>query len=266
MLATQYGNDFDGFLIGAPHTNHVKNSTSGAFRQWANKDIAGGSVTDEKVNAYISKAITMCDAQDGLVDNLLSEPRTCQVPAAVNSCGAPGAPADPALCLNESEAQVIDIAFDGARNDHGKRVWFPAGAATSGSLEVPANGLGGNGPFLWAKKDLTFDWVNSGLPRSEWDDLHELATNLVSPYVDMASPNLDLARNNGAKILMWHGLADNQIPFRSNIYYYSRVIDQYGAADLSDWYRFFLAPGVAHCGGGSGDPSGTTSTNWRPTS
>jgi hypothetical protein len=252
VLATQYGNDFDGFLIGAPHTNHVKNSTSGAFRQWTNKELAGGSVTDEKVNAFIAKAINQCDAQDGLVDSILSEPRTCTARAALNLCGAPGAPTDPALCLTPAEVTVIDKAFDGARNDLGKRVWFPSGYATSGSLEVPANGLGGNGPFLWAKRDITFDWVNLNLPLSEWDNLHELATNNVSQYVDMGSPNLDLAKNNGAKILMWHGLADNQIPFRSNIYYYSRVIDQYGAADLSDWYRFFLAPGVGHCGGGNG--------------
>ena len=253
VLASKYGNDFDGFLIGAPHTNHVKNSTSGAFRTWANKEIAGGSVTDEKVNAVITKAISQCDLQDGVADNILSEPRTCKVSAAVNICGTPGAPTDPAICLNANEAKVIDMAMDGARNDLGKRVWFPSGRATSGSLEVPANGLGGNGPFLWAKKDLTFDWVNLDLPLSDWDDLHELATNLVSQYVDMGSPNLDLAKNNGAKILMWHGLADNQIPFRSNIYYYSRVLDYYGgASNVSPWYRFFLAPGVAHCGGGNG--------------
>jgi tannase/feruloyl esterase len=69
----------------------------------------------------------------------------------------------------------------------------------------------------------------------------------------MGSPALDLAKNNGAKILMWHGLADNQIPFRSNIYYYSKVLDYFGgAANVSPRYRFFLAPGVAHCSGGNG--------------
>jgi hypothetical protein len=48
-------------------------------------------------------------------------------------------------------------------------------------------------------------------------------------------------------------LADNLISFQSNIYYYSRVLDHFGGdANLSPWFRFFLAPGVGHCGGGNG--------------
>jgi tannase/feruloyl esterase len=80
-----------------------------------------------------------------------------------------------------------------------------------------------------------------------------LGTNTVGQYVDMGSTNLNLAKNNGAKILMWHGLADQSIPFQQNIYYYNEVVDHYGGLNnVTDWFRFFLAPGVTHCGGGVG--------------
>jgi hypothetical protein len=250
VLAHKYGQDFDGFLIGAPHTNHVQNSTSGAFRQWANKDIAGGSVTTAKVTAAVNRMVAECDGQDGVIDGILNEPRACRASAALNVCGQPGAPTDE-TCLTPEEAQVIDIAMDGARNDLGHRVWFSTGRATSVGLDIPATGTAGNGVFGWAKKDMDFDWRTG--PRSDWDDLHQLATTTVAQYINMGSPNLDLARDRGAKILMWHGLADNLIPFESNIYYYSKVLDNYGGADnVSPWFRFFLAPGVAHCGGGNG--------------
>ena len=70
VLASKYGGDFDGFLIGAPHSNHTRNSSGGSFRQWANKDIAGGSVTDAKFSATIDTLVAACDGLDGVEDGL----------------------------------------------------------------------------------------------------------------------------------------------------------------------------------------------------
>lgn len=250
VLAWKYGEDFDGFLIGAPHTNHVQNSTGGSFRQWANKEIAGGTVTDAKLNAFVDRAIKQCDVQDGVVDGILSDPRTCRASATLNICGKPGAPTD-STCLTAAEAKAIDVAMDGPRNDLGQRVWFGSGRAAAPSMELAATGTGGNGVFAWAKKDMTFDWRTG--PRSNWDDLTQLATKTVAQYINMGHPDLDRAKNSGAKILMWHGLADSSITFQSNIYYYNRVLDYFNGADnVSPWFRFFLAPGVGHCRGGVG--------------
>jgi hypothetical protein len=250
VLASKYGNDFDGFLIGAPHTNHTRTSTSGAYRQWANKDIAGGTVTDEKLEATIERLIGACDGDDDVLDGILNEPRTCKASARLNLCGAPGAAAAP-NCLNNAEAEAIDVAMDGARNDHGLRVWFSQGPAALGSMEIPSTGTAGNGVYGWANKDMTFDWRT--LPSSEWDDLQELSTRTLSDLVDMGTPNLDLARLNGAKILMWHGGADGSIPWEQNVYYYNRVTDHYGGlGNVTPWFRFFMAPGVGHCSGGVG--------------
>ena len=66
-------------------------------------------------------------------------------------------------------------------------------------------GYGGNGIFGWAVKDMTYDYRLH--PLSDWDDIHELGTKTAGPYIDMGTPNLDLTRNRGGKILMWHGLA-----------------------------------------------------------
>lgn len=262
VLASKYGNDFDGFLVGAPHTNHVQNSAGVMIGGWANKDLAGGSVTAAKFAATVDRMVGACDALDGVVDNLLSEPRMCKASAAVNICGEPGA-ADAPNCLSTTEASVAEIALDGPRNDLGKRLWFAFGRAAPHGMGIPP-APGFNGVFGWANKDMTFDYRPT--PMSNLDDLLELATNTVADYVNMSTPNLDLAKNNGAKILMWHGLADPLIPFQSNIYYYSKVLDYYGGQDnVSPFFRFFLAPGVGHCGGGNGpQPQNlfNTMVNW----
>ncbi len=43
----------------------------------------------------------------------------------------------------------------------------------------------------------------------------------------MGTPNLDLTRNQGGKILMWHGGSDQLIPWQQNAYYYNVVTDYY---------------------------------------
>ena len=264
VLATQYGDDFDGFLIGAPHTNHSRTSGAGTWRTWQGKELTGGTLTDGKTNATVDRMISQCDAQDGVVDGLLSDPRTCHAPAAINLCGAPGAAAAP-NCLNDLEAQAIDKAMEGAHNDLGKKVWVSYGRGAKASMAVGTTGTGGNGVYGWATKDMSYDWRTH--PLSDWDDVDQLGTNTVGQYVDMGSTNLNLAKNNGAKILMWHGLADQLIPFQQNIYYYNEVVDHYGGLNnVTDWYRFFLAPGVTHCGGGVGpQPQGLFDAivNWR---
>ena len=126
----------------------------------------------------------------------------------------------------------------------------------------PSNGA--FGIFGWAKGDLNFNIRD--LPLTDWDDLHQLATTNVGPYLDLRSPELDLVRGRGGKILMWHGLADPDMPWPQNGYYYDTVIDHYGGVEnVTPWFRFFTAPGVNHCGGGIGpQPQGLFDalTNW----
>ena len=52
---------------------------------------------------------------------------------------------------------------------------------------------------------------------------------------------------------MWHGQTDQLIPWRQSVHYYREAAQHFGGFDrLQPWFRFFLAPGVNHCGGGVG--------------
>jgi hypothetical protein len=52
---------------------------------------------------------------------------------------------------------------------------------------------------------------------------------------------------------LWHGLADQLIFTGGTIDYYRRVQQAMGGPRRTDSFaRLFLAPGVAHCGGGAG--------------
>lgn len=76
----------------------------------------------------------------------------------------------------------------------------------------------------------------------------------------MAGDNANLTplKQSGAKMLVWHGMADQLIPTNGSIDYRDRVLHQMDTnnEEVDDFYRLFLAPGVAHCGGGPGlDPT-----------
>jgi len=49
---------------------------------------------------------------------------------------------------------------------------------------------------------------------------------------------------------MWHGLADTTIPTKGSRKYYEEVLQH--NSNVSDFYRYFEAPGVGHCAGGLG--------------
>ncbi|HEX5109386.1 MAG TPA: tannase/feruloyl esterase family alpha/beta hydrolase [Vicinamibacterales bacterium] len=265
VVAQKYGDDFDGFLVGAPFAHQTRTSSTISWRVWLNLEMTGGTISTAKTNAAVARMIAECDGQDGLADGMLSNPRACRASAALNVCGQPGAPGA-GTCLTPTEAEAIDMAFDGPRNDVGARVWLSngRGAAASMAPVAPGPSNGAFGIFGWAKGDLNFNIRD--LPLADWDDLHQLATTSVGPHLDLRSPDLDLVRGRGGKILMWHGLADPDMPWPQNGYYYDTVIDHYGGLEnVTPWFRFFTAPGVNHCGGGIGpQPQGLFDvlTNW----
>jgi feruloyl esterase len=70
---------------------------------------------------------------------------------------------------------------------------------------------------------------------------------------DATSPNLAAFKARGGKLLLWHGLADSGIAATSSVGYYESVVDALGGrAQVDDFFRMFLIPGVHHCGGGPG--------------
>jgi hypothetical protein len=252
-MALNFGEDFDGFLTGAPANFHTRLQVATVWPFWVQKELTGtATLTQPKMNAANASAVAACDAQDGVTDGILGDPRACTYDAKNNICGQPGAPAT--NCLTPQEADAVNRIWDGPRNDHDLRIWFPFGRGANAGVtnQPPFGGPGGSlGIFTWSHRDLNFDFTSE--PLSLFDDETELATTVVAPYSDIISTDLQKARKRGAKILMWHGGADQLIPWRQSVHYYREAAERFGGfKHLQSWFRFYLAPGVTHCGGGAG--------------
>ena len=77
---------------------------------------------------------------------------------------------------------------------------------------------------------------------------------MMNALTGSESPDLSAFRNLGGKIVTWQGFADPLIPSEDSIDYYDSVVNFLGGgyAQTQEFYRHFMAPGVAHCGGGVG--------------
>ena len=72
---------------------------------------------------------------------------------------------------------------------------------------------------------------------------------------DALDTELTAFRQNGGKLIEWHGWGDGSTVPGFIVKYYGEVVDQTGhgrVENVQDFYRLFMMPGVGHCGTGPG--------------
>ena len=135
----------------APAMYWTRFQTAQMWGQIAMYDIAQEVIAGPKLAAVQNAAIAACDKNDGVEDGIIDDPRTCTFNAKANVCGQPGAPA---TCLTPTEANAVNVMWDGPRNDSGKRIWFPIDRGTD------FNFWDGNVPFGLAPVQFGWDLAN----------------------------------------------------------------------------------------------------------
>ena len=253
-LAQRYPEELDGWLVGAPAVNYGRFRIAQIWGPVAMKELTGGPISSAKTAQATLSAITACDAADGVMDGVIGEPRSCKFSAKANVCGEPTAPA--VNCLTPQEAAAIDLIWDGPRNTYGKQV-FPGlerGAQIS-ALNGAVPSQTATGQLRWNHSDASFDW--STLTLADYGREAQLGSMTTGDIINTNDPRLDRVRDAGKKILMWQGTADQLITAENGLEYYTRVAAHFAGGTpefsvLQPWFRYFRAPGVAHCGGGPG--------------
>jgi len=276
-LARYYGDEFDGFLVGAPAFFHDEFRFSDAWPWLMVKDLLvpkGQTLTTAQYTAASNAAIAACQVQNssGVADGYLDDPRACTFDASANICGTVGAPAAP-NCLTAEQAQAINAIWDGPRNHLGQKIWHPmerGSAIGVGFATIPGSAAQ---VLSWDHRDLNFNTnllystpaalAAAGSPAGAitYEDeatLGAINTNDLLGEDANQVGTVDLAKNHGAKIIMWQGTADQLIRWRDSLDFYRRAAVNYsgtGTADFASllpWFRYFHAPGAFHCATGLG--------------
>jgi feruloyl esterase len=249
MEVQRYPEDYDGVVVGAPW-NFQSHSNAGFVWDAQALDAPGAAIPAAKLPAIHAAAIAACDAQDGLADSLIEDPRTCAFEPAALLCK--GAEND--QCLTEPQAAALQKLYDGPKHPRTGAAIFP-GWARGGELG-------------WARSVVGRDVTNLGrtyfsklvFEKPEWDfrtfnfdsDL-ALAESKIGKLADAIEPDLSAAKRRGVKIIQYHGWNDQTLQPGYSPAYYERVTAAMGGpANTRDFYRLFMVPGMAHCYFGPG--------------
>ncbi|MGH9715159.1 MAG: tannase/feruloyl esterase family alpha/beta hydrolase [Candidatus Acidiferrales bacterium] len=259
-LAQELPNALDGILADAPAMYWTRFQTAQMWGQIVMKELTGGPISKAKLAQTTASAVAACDAADGVVDGIIDDPRTCHFNAKANICGASGAPTT--NCLTASEAKAIDQIWDGPRNSKGEKIWFGLDPGTDLTGPFPGFGLDGAVPFSlgviqfqWDEHNRNFNWKT--VSEADYAKVAQDGSRNIADATDTFAP-LDGFKARGGKMITWMGGNDHLIFPRGVINYYRQMAARYspnGKPDfknLQTFYRLFRAPGVAHCGGGTG--------------
>ena len=111
---------------------------------------------------------------------------------------------------------------------------------------------------------ISQDWFRYFLTQNAQFDAGTITPEMYELFFDQSveqfgsvigtdNPDLTEFRNRGGKAIVWHGWADQLISALGTTDYYKRVMQDMGGADrTAQFLRLFMAPGVGHCGGGTG--------------
>lgn len=123
-----------------------------------------------------------------------------------------------------------------------------------------AAALAGSNPFFvglqhgqyWVNQDPNWDWRS--LNYENFGDYFRASVEQFNEVIGTDDPDLTAFRDAGGHVLIWHGWSNPLIFAEGSIDYDERVLDTVGgpAKAVEEFARLYMAPGVGHCGGGSG--------------
>jgi feruloyl esterase len=260
--ALYYPEDYDGVLVGAPVINRTWGHAAVLWDGLAANLQPGHRLSDAKLTLLNKAVLSACAGRaNGLAgDRFIADPLACRFDPAVLTCHG----ADAGACLTPAEVQTARAFYSGPTDRSGHPLYYgwPRGSEAPGRFgwnflqSLPK----GEPPF-----DSLFKWVFG--PSWDWRsfdfgrDMPKIDAELGPVVNDATRGDIGAFRARGGKLIIYHGWADTLVAPGQTVAFYDRVARTSGGmAKAQGFARLFMAPGVMHCGAGSG-PDGFNAAN-----
>ncbi len=269
MEAYRYPDDFDGVIAGAPALNYT--NLVATYFAWMNQHnhTADGQeiITSKDISLVSDHVYAQCDGLDGVEDGLISHPPACRVSFESLAC-ADGDKAVSGQCLTRLQIDTLNKLYSVPVDSKGNalfagavplggepfwKIWFTARQTKSDESNKPVNKAKGlmnvlNQQFL-SYMAFENDPADTISPQTFDFDVHPKKLDFMAQIYNSDSADLSAFKARGGKMILWHGWSDMIIPPDMSIDYYERLISHNGGVkETQDFARFFLVPGMGHCG------------------
>jgi hypothetical protein len=254
MEAQRFPDDFDGIIVGAPAfdwTGIGAQAIQTAQITFPDpKSLSTPILTPTELKLVETKILDACDTLDGVKDGRMEDPRRCTID--VNT-----------LPVSERQRTALRALYAPTRNRDGEiypgRPFGGEGDPAGWAAWI----VGVNSQLLAAQQAPSADFAFGTqmykylfLNDPAWDyaryDLSDWKkdTALAATFLNATSADLDAFKAKGHKLILWHGWSDPALTALGSVRYYDQV--QARDANVRDYFRMFMMPGVLHCGGGPG--------------
>lgn len=237
----RYPADYDGVLSGAPAINWAHFAMADSWPVTVTNEL--GQVAQCKFDSAYRAAVARCDADDGVRDGLVATVGTCRLDSNAligmrSDCGV----------IDAHDANVIGKIWDGPHRRDGSPLWNGIDRAALIHAPPPIDIIKAHAsPF--SQRSAREPVITSIADfEAEFDEFVER----YGAVIDTSNPDLSGFADRGGKTIIWHGIADDIIPAAGSVHYVDAVRRTLGAQRTDSFLRFYLAPGVGHCGGGDG--------------
>jgi len=250
MAAVHHPEDYDGILIGAPGID----STNILNFMWISQHIArlpAQEFEEDKLWAMEESIQAQCDASDGVVDEMVWDPRKCDYDPSQLLCERDQ---DEPGCFTRQELDVIKAIIAGPTSSAGQI--YPGLVATNPSgwvlfFNIVAEMIATSFSKAYFGPDFEFMTDFDFNDQSDVDDWQAAVEQ--TGFGLRASADYSGVEKAGAKVIFWHGVSDPAISFLDQIAYFEEIRSAVGDDErLSQFARMYLAPGLFHCFGGPG--------------
>ena len=247
--AQRFPADFNGIIAGAPGldwTGRAAQAVRLAHALEPNAPARLGTADRQRLHRAVLDA---CDARDGVKDGVVDDPERCDVDPAALQCATAGAEG----CLSAAQVATVRMMYSSPSNPRSGR----AITGLAPGSELGWTDLGWTASARATGLDqfrfLVFKDPAWAIGRFNFDADIVRAEEIDSGTINALDPDLKPFIDRGGKLIQYHGWSDPQISPGNSTQYYSRAADALGGRERVDRsYRLFMAPGMAHCGGGDG--------------
>jgi feruloyl esterase len=252
----RYPRDFNGVLAGAPASIMTElNSILHEYETAVNIDSASHPiVTEADAELVGDAALKACDPKTGL----MLDYRSCEQKFNINTLLCTKSLTT--NCLSSEQIKVMEEIYDGPLTSTGQQLYpggYPLGSEWG--LGLPTS------TTTTVTKDTMFAaWLEyfafekdigvTGIDDEQFTAAYFKQIEKLAPFWDATDPDLSSFEHSGGKLVLWQGESDWSIPTISSIAYYQAVVKAMGGvASTQRFARYYLLPGVGHCGSGAPD-------------
>jgi len=267
--AQRYPEDFDGIVANAPWVDQT-GFTIGAM--WNQRALSEAPVSAAKLALVAARVMAKCDRIDGLADGLIDDPRRCNFDPARDVPICP-AGTDAENCLTPAQSGALKKVYGGPVSNgkpflpgfmYGSEAvsppvfgGAPGAPPVSGWMNVIVAARPEVQPADFSLAEGTMRFLVFSPPKRDYDYRtfnFDRDTGLLDAWGKLANannPDLSAFNRHGGKLLMTYGWADSILIPMMGVNYYERAV-AINVPRTRVFFRLFMVPGMAHCGGGVG--------------